>query len=151
MKRLLLVALFLPLLGCGGDATGPRQASVSGTWRFSYNSMAGTVQGVTVTCNVSALDFNLTQSGNTFSGIQVGTGNMSCSAPGVTPFSYSVVGETIVNGQITGSSISFRLGSVTGQNTAAVAGTSMSGTAQWVIPVDNAALTLNGQFTAAKM
>lgn len=151
MKRLLLIVFGLGLSACAGDATGPKDASVAGTWRFSYSNMTGALQGITVSCSGGPFDFSVTQSGSTFSGVQVGLANLVCTSQGQTLFSQSVAGETIVNGQVTGSSVTFRLGSIAGQHTATVSGTSMSGSAQWIFADASTSLILSGQFTAARM
>lgn len=137
------------LTGCS-DATGPSAPNLAGTWRFVYSNMAGTVEGVTIACNIGA-DFTITQTGSAFSGVQVGPARMTCSALGQPVVDEIVSGETIVNGQATGASITFRLGSIQGQSSGTVNGTSMSGTAQWLFVSGNSAMTLNGNFTAAKL
>jgi hypothetical protein len=154
MKRLVMLALllFVPLsvTACSDDddPTG-LETSLNGTWRFSYNNMTGTLLGIPVSCSAAAVDFNLTTTGTTFSGIQVGTATGSCTLAGQTT-QQVLSGETIVNGTISGSTITFRLGTLAGQNTATVTGTSMTGTAQWIYALNNQTITLNGQFTAAK-
>lgn len=149
MKRFLMLALLLPLFACGDDSTGPEE-NLNGTWRFTYSNMTGSFIGTNVTCNVTALDATLTVTGNTFSGIQQGSGSMTCNVGGQTQV-FQLTGNTIVDGQISGSTVTFRLGSVNGQHTATLSGTSMTGTAQWVITQGNASITLNGQFAAAKI
>jgi hypothetical protein len=149
MKRFLMLVLLLPLFACGDDSTGPEE-NLNGTWRFSYSNMTGSYIGITVTCTVTAVDVTLTTSGNTFSGIQQGTGRLTCTGGGQTLADSQIAGETIVNGQINGSTVTFRLGSINGQHTGTITGTSMTGTAQWIISSGNVSVTLNGQFTAAK-
>lgn len=149
MKRSLLLSLVVVVAACGGDATGPKNASVGGTWRFAF-TLSGTMSGVAVTCTVGGADFNLTQSGNTFSGVQVGTGTLTCTAPGTQAFNEQIAGETIVNGQINGNAVTFSLGSIPGQHSGSISGTSMSGTAQWNLP-GATPIVLGGQFTAAKL
>ena len=156
MKRLVMLALllFVPLsLTACSDDDDPSglESNLNGTWRFSYNNMTGAVLGLTVACNVTAVDFNLTTSGTTFSGVQTGTGRLTCTLAGQPYVDTPFAGETIVNGQISGSQITFRLGTLTGQNTATVTGTSMTGTAQFIVTQGNQSVTLNGQFTAAKI
>jgi hypothetical protein len=145
-----MLVLLLPLFACGDDSTGVED-NLNGTWRFSYSNMTGSYIGVTVSCNVSALDAVLTVTGNTFSGIQQGTGTMNCTIAGQSQ-QFALSGNTIVDGQINGSNVTFRLGTTAGgQHTGTVTGTSMTGTAQWVITQGNQSITLNGQFTAAKI
>jgi hypothetical protein len=151
VKRFLVLAVLLPLFACGDDDPTGLDVDLNGTWRFSYTNMTGTYIGVTVSCSVTQVDFTLTRTGDTFSGVQVGSGRVTCNAAGQTLVDTDVSGETIVNGQISGSQLTFRLGSIPGQNTATISGTSMTGTAQWVLTQGNASVTLNGQFTAAKV
>jgi hypothetical protein len=152
MKRFLMLALLLPLFAaCGDDDSTGVQSDLNGTWRFSINNMTGTTLGVNINCNVTAVDFTLTTTGNTFSGIQVGTGRITCTGGGQTVADQTFAGETIVSGQINGSQVTFRLGTINGQHTGTVSGTSMTGTAQWVLTSGNFSVTLNGQFTAAKL
>ncbi|MGH7468843.1 MAG: hypothetical protein ACRENP_12875 [Longimicrobiales bacterium] len=151
MKRLLLGALSISLVACSSDTSGPSNAELAGSWRFSYVNMTGGVQGAVLTCNVASLDFTITQTGTTFSGVQNGAGRMSCVSGGQTIVDQLIGGETIVGGQITGQSITFRLGTIAGPHSATVAGTSISGTAQWVFPAGTTTVTMNGQFTAARM
>ena len=149
MKRVLMLALLLPLFACGDDSTGPDE-NLEGTWRFSYANMTGATLGINVTCSVNTVDFTLTRSGSTFSGIQQGSGRIVCNSAGQTTDS-QVAGETIVNGQINGSTLTFRLGTIPGQHTGTMTGNSMTGTAQWIYTSGNLTVTLNGQFTAAKI
>lgn len=151
MNRFLLLTITLGVLACGGDATGPQNASVAGTWRFNYTGMNATVQGSTMSCTAGPLDFAITQNGTAFSGTQVGSGAIACTAPGQEPLNDMISGETIVGGQVSGSAVSFRLGSIAGQHTGTVAGGSMSGTAQWIFSEGAMSLTLSGQFAATKL
>src|SRR5688572_21135408 len=83
MRRFLMLALLLPLFAaCGDDDSTGLDANLNGTWRFSINNMTGTALGVPISCNVSSADFTLTTTGNTFSGIQTGTGRFVCTAGG---------------------------------------------------------------------
>ncbi len=151
MNRFLLLTITLGVLACGGDATGPKNASLAGTWRFNYTGMSATVQGATFSCTAGPLDFNITQNGSAFSGSQVGSGAISCTAPGQDPLNDVISGETIINGQVSGSGVSFRLGSIAGQHVGTVIGSSMSGTAQWIFSEGSMTLTLSGQFAATKL
>ena len=150
MKRALVLAFLLPLFACGDDSTEP-DLGLDGTWRFSYGNMTGSYIGINVTCNATAVDFTLTQTEDTFSGVQVGSGRVTCTGGGQTLVDNPVTNFTIVEGQINGNAVTFRLGLIAGQHTATVTGTSMSGTAQWILTSGNISVTVNGQFTAAKM
>jgi hypothetical protein len=148
MRKPLTVLVAVLLAACS-EASGPTEISVAGSWRFTFSGLGSAPQfPPTVTCSVTAADFTLTQSGSTFSGIQIGTARATCTQSGQVVVDVSIENETIVNGQISEASVTFRLGSIPGQHTGAVSGTSITGTAQWIL---DAGLTLNGQFTAAKL
>src|SRR5262245_19971717 len=80
MKRLPILALAV-LLGCGGENNNvvPPATLVAGTWRFRYTNLTATIQGVGVSCGPVSLDFSITQGLLTFTGVQVGTGTLTCS------------------------------------------------------------------------
>ena len=146
MRRAWLVLPFL-LLGCGGgDSTGPSTAEVGGSWRFSWSNLSGSG----VSCNASG-DFQLTQSGTTFSGVQYGTGTIICLAGGES-LTDLIVGETLAAGQVNGSAVSFRIGSVQSTHSGTVSGGSMSGTATWTFDLgDGLVVNLAGQWTAVRL
>jgi hypothetical protein len=150
VKKALVFVLLLPLLACGDDSTEPG-LELDGTWRFTFGNMTGSYIGIAVSCNATAVDFTLTQTGNTFSGVQVGSGRITCSGGGQTLLDNPVANLTIVEGTVAGNTIAFRLGLIAGQHNATVTGTSMTGTAQWILASPQASVTVNGQFTAAKM
>jgi hypothetical protein len=152
MRPLAWLFLLLGFIACGSDGpTGAGSSTLNGSWRFTFTNMSGVVQEVTVTCTATSIDFRLTQSGNSFSGIQVGTGRITCSAQGDVIIDEPIDSETIVNGTINGANVSFRLGSVPGQHTGTRSGTSITGTATWEFTEEGVTITLNGQFTAAKL
>lgn len=155
-SRASFALLALTLAACGGDSgTSPTPtptANVAGTWRFSWNSLNGTFQGTFVQCSAQ-LNMSLTQTANTFSGTQAAPlGRLTCSAGGVQVLDEPIGGETLVNGQINGTAISFRLGTVNGPHNGTIAGTSMSGNGTWNIPQTvGGVLVLNGEWTAVKL
>lgn len=156
MRPLTLVlasCLALGTAACGGDGVtdSDNTPSVVGTWQFNWNSLSGTYDGITVTCR-SALNFTLSQTGTTFSGIEATPiGFISCDALGEEIINATVSDETIVNGQLNGTNVSFRLGSVNGNHTGTVSGTSMTGSGTWNIPQTvGGNLVLTGEWTAAK-
>lgn len=110
--------------------------------------MSGMLEGVQFSCTAGSMDFSITQTGGSFSGVQTGTGRLVCSTASEIVVDTFISGETIVNGQITGSSLTFRLGSIDGAHSATVSGTSMTGNAHWLFEDGP---TLSGQFTAVKM
>jgi hypothetical protein len=96
-------------------------------------------------------DFQVNQSGATFSGVQVGTGTILCLAGGET-LSELIAGETLASGQISGNAISFRIGSVQSTHNGTVTGGSMSGTATWTFDLgDGLVVNLAGQWTAVRL
>jgi hypothetical protein len=153
MKRLPILALAL-LLGCGGSDHNnvvPPETLVSGTWRFNYTNMAGQLHGLPVTCTPVSLDFSITQGLFTFSGVQVGTGTITCSTVAGVVTERVITGETITKGQIDGNTILFRLGGIPGSHTAVVTRTAINGMAQWVLTAGNVTLILSGQLSAARL
>jgi len=154
MKRLPLPILGLALLlGCGGANNNvvPPEDLVAGTWRFNYTNMGGSLQGLPVTCTPVTLDFSITQGLFTFTGVQVGSGTITCSTAAGVVTNRAITQETITRGQIDGRRIVFRLGQIPGSHTADVGPTSISGVAQWVLTAGNVLLILNGQFSATRL
>jgi hypothetical protein len=145
-----LLAALLFAVACS-ESSGPEDAQVDGTWRFSYNNMTGSLQGITVSCTVSTADFVITQTGSTFSGIQQGSARMTCASGAQTVSDGLVSGETIVDGEVSGNTLSFRLGSISGPHNGRVSGGSMTGTCQWVFASGNTTITLTGDFNAARL
>ncbi|MGH7497722.1 MAG: hypothetical protein ACREL3_02600 [Gemmatimonadales bacterium] len=138
--------LALVLTGCGGgDATGPSNASVAGTWTMSLSNLSGSG----VSCNLSATPVTIAQSGTTFSGTY-GPGTLSCFA-GSQSNSVQIQG-TIVNGTVDGNAVVFDLDTQDFHQTGSVAGNSMSGTARWTIDLGGSSgiVVLNGNWSAAK-
>ena len=151
VRLALALTLSLALAACGGDSsTGPQNANIAGTWRFSWTNMAGSVQGIPYSCNVSVADFVITQSGSGFSGVQQGNALMLCFVLGETTEDL-FGGETIVGGSVNGSQVSFRLGTLEGQHSGTTAGTSISGSAQWRIVVEGVSVNFAGAFTAVRI
>jgi hypothetical protein len=152
MRPLASLLLLLICVACSSDGpTGTSTSALNGTWRFTFTNMSGVSLGGTVTCTATLIDFRLTQSGSRFSGVQVGSGRITCSGQGDVIVDEPVDSETIVNGRINGSNVSFRLGSVPGQHTGTVSGSSIPGTATWEFTEGTETTTLNGQFTAARL
>ena len=155
MRKQLWALMALALVACGGDSTGPSNTppNVAGAWRFTWANMDATVDGETIVCT-AIMDFNLNQSGATFSGVQTQTlGNMTCTILGEgTVLDEALGGETIINGQLTGQQVSFRLGTVDGTNTGTISGTSMTGNASWVFDLGGGtSVSLTGTWSAAKL
>lgn len=155
MRRHLLALVVAGVVACGGDSTGPSDGppNVAGTWRFSWANMDATLDGETVVCT-AVMDFNLTQAGSAFSGVQTQTlGNLTCTIIGEGTILDEPIGaETIINGQLSGQQVSFRLGSVDGTNTGSVNGPSMTGNASWVFDLGGGtSVALTGSWSAARL
>ena len=154
MKRFGMLALTLLLISCGDDSTEP-DAELDGTWQFTYSSISGSLIGLTVSCTVTPVTFTITQSGNTFTGTQVGTSQLTCSAGALGTLQQPLTSYAIDNGQLSGSSVTFRFrnsagAGLEGQNSETLSGTSMSGTTQLTVTVGTTPVTLTGQFTAQR-
>src|SRR5215470_16274306 len=152
MKRLLILALAV-LLGCDNNNNNvvPPETLVAGTWRFRYTGMSGSIQGMGVSCGPVELDFSIRQGLFDFTGVQVGTGTVTCSTNVAPLISHVIAGEAITNGKIDGRSIGFRFGRIPGLQNGIVGLTSITGTAQWILVSNNVTLVLNGQFTAVRL
>lgn len=146
MRSLALTILALAALtGCGGDSTGPSDASVAGAWTLTLSNLSG--QGVS--CNLSSTPLTITQSGTTFSG-SYGPGAFRCSA-GSESTSGQIQG-IVVNGTIDGNAVAFDMDTQDFHQAGSVAGTSMSGTARWTFDLGGSIgiVVLNGNWAAAK-
>lgn len=140
--------MILGILACGGDnGAGPGSTDVTGSWSASLSNLTGE----SVSCSsTSPTQLTLNQSGATFSGSYSG-GELFCTAPGSTG-PVPVGTGSVVNGTLSGTSLSFDLDTPDFHHEGVVSGTSMSGTAQWTLdfglPVGQ--VTLNGTWEAAK-
>ncbi len=158
-RRFLILALALPLVACGDDSTGPSNVEIEGSWRFTFDNITGeSLLGEAVSCDTESIEFAMTQTGTTFSGVQVGNVILTCTADGALLVEGLVAGLTIVNGQVSGSAVTFGFATVTfdvgllsGQHIATVSGTSMGGTAQWIVTAENLTLLLTGELTAVRL
>lgn len=149
--RSLIPLLALTAAGCESCVTGPSEANIHGTWSFAWNSLTGTLQGVEVTCRAEML-FNMTQSGNTFSGTQGFPTTMTCYGLGSIVLEQPIQGETIVNGRVSANVVSFRLGSVNGPHSGNVGPLAMGGSGTWNVPrPGESTLLLTGEWTARSM
>jgi hypothetical protein len=145
-KRIGYLALVLVSAACS-DSTGP-EADLTGTWRFNYFDMSGPYQGATLSCDIDTADFTITQTGSTFFGDQIGSARMTCTAFGQLVVDELIGGESIENGQVSGRNVTFRLGTISGQHSGRISGSSISGTAQWTMSDGSRSITLNGDFEA---
>jgi hypothetical protein len=136
------------ILACGdNNGSGPGSTDITGSWSASLSDLSGS----SVNCSsTSPTLLTLTQTGETFSGSYSG-GELFCTAPGGTG-PVPVGTGSVVNGTLSGTSLSFDLDTPDFHHEGVVSGTSMSGTAQWTldfgIPVGE--VTLNGTWEATK-
>ena len=131
--------------GCGGgDSTGPK-TNLSGNWIYSASNLSA---GGSLTCNVSGVGVSITQSGSTFSGSYNG-GTISCTDPSGT-YGGAIGSGTVVNGALSGNSVSFDLDTSDWHDTGSVNGSSMSGTVVIHLVVNGSAVIVSGSWGAAR-
>lgn len=139
MRILTALLLALTLAACGSDSSGPK-LDLTGDWRLTE-----TLGWSNVTCSTS-MDVSVTHTGTSITGVQVGTGSLSCFGPGGS-LNEPIRGETLV-GTLTRGALTFRYGSTgfdwTHEGTANQ--NSWSGTSQWDLGGD----LFNGSFTAVR-
>jgi hypothetical protein len=147
--RLGVLGLVLSLLSaCGGDSpTGPKTADISGTWRITFTNMSGSG----VTCGTSAIDYVISQNGDTFTGTSNSTYSLGCT-DGVSSQSETLTGAIITNGHLSGSSITFDLATSAAHQMGTISGNSVSGSATWTIDLGTSgSVVLRGQFGGARL
>ncbi len=146
-----IALLALIAAGCQSCMTGPAEANIHGLWSFSWNNLTGSLQGVQVTCRAEVL-FEMTEAGHTFSGTQGFPTTMTCYGLGSMVLEQPIRGEKIVNGQVSGNAVTFRLRSANGPHTGTVSPLSMTGSGTWNVPQTGGdTLVLNGEWTARSM
>jgi hypothetical protein len=150
MHRLPVLGLLVCSLACGDDdnGNGPTFISVNGSWNVSITNMTGSG----AQCSTSSpIQINLLQSTTTFSGSYGGGGVLTCTSP-VGSFSAATGSGSVLNGEISGSQISFDLGSADFHHEGTVSGSSMTGTATWTFQSGSAGAlgVLTGTWTATK-
>ena len=150
ISRWSLLAIFAVglLTACGNDSgTGPSTPNIAGTWRITFTNLSGSG----VSCGTTAIDYVITQSGNTFTGNSGSTYTFSCT-DGVNTVSQSITGAVITNGQITGTSISFDLATNAAHQTGTLSGNSISGTSTWTLDLGSSGtVVLSGQFGGLRL
>lgn len=141
----MVVALFT-LNACGGDSTGPKTPKVDGTWSLTLTNMSGSG----VSCNWSGATMTLAQNGTNFSGSYSG-GTLTCTSGGESA-SGSVGSGAVINGTVSGNSVSFQLDSPDMPLTGTITDRSMSGTGilRYDFGEPYGVVTLNGNWGAAK-
>ncbi len=143
MRRLLIPAVVLVLVACGGDSSGPG-TNLTGSWLYSVSNL--TTGGLT--CASSGTTLSITQTGNTFSGSYSG-GTLTCTtASGTT--SVLIGTGTVVSGSLSGNTVSFNLDTSDWHNVGTLSGGSMSGTVTVLLTLNGTNYTLTGHFGAAR-
>jgi hypothetical protein len=117
----LAIAASLSSSGCGDDATQPGP-DVNGTWEYNATNIAGTG----VSCGISGITMNLSQSGSTFTGTY-SPGSVTCTGPGGT-FTDQFDPGVVANGSLIGNNVSFDFDTSDMRHTGTLAGNSISGT-----------------------
>lgn len=141
-----IVALSSFIGACGGDATGPQLADVTGTWALTLSNLSGSG----VACSATGVTANLTQSGSTFTGSYSG-GTITCMAAGQTASQPMATGD-IINGKVDGNQVTFDVDTTDAPFTGTVDGNAMTGTG--TVTYDAGAplgvIVLTGNWEAAK-
>jgi hypothetical protein len=147
MRPILAPALLLlALAACGGDSPSePSDADIDGPWRISYSNLSGS--GLTCGTPVAA-NLDLNQNGGAFTG-SYGPLTLRCT-DGNTSAEASFEG-VVANGTVDVNAVSFDLDTQDFHQTGTVSGTSMSGTARWVVDIGGGTtVTLNGNWSAVR-
>ncbi len=149
MCRCWLALTLAAVAACGGDdsGTGPvGSINVGGTWNLSVSNMSGSGASCSTSDPIHA---TIRQTGSSFTGTYSG-GILGCLTP-TESFSSAIGSGAITNGEVTGNTISFDLGSY-GHHDGTISGNSMSGSAEWTyqfgLPLNEVSLT--GGWSATK-
>ena len=149
-KMIVACVSVIAIAACGSsDSTtgpaGPTNANVAGSWNYSATNLTGGG----VSCSVSGTVMTFTQAGATFSGTYSG-GTLICGAPGVPNQTAPIGSGTIASGTVSINNVSFNFDTSDWQNTGAISGNTIAGTAV-VRTTDGSTTTLlTGNFSATK-
>src|SRR5579872_3135823 len=116
-----VATLAAAIAACSSGSSTEPSANVTGQW-----ALTGTFANATDTILVNATVMTLTQSGSTFSGAYTG-GTFTCSAAGSRYDCTPTYGGQIINGQMSGASVTFAVDTTAQPFQGTVSGTSMSG------------------------
>lgn len=143
---LALAATLFTLSACGSDSTGPATPKVDGSWSLSLTNVSGSG----ISCNWSGGSMNLVQSGDTFRGTY-GGGTITCSGGGES-VSQTMGSGSVINGSVSGNSVSFQLDTPDYPFTGTITGSSMSGTCslRYDLGEPYGVITLSGNWGAGK-
>jgi hypothetical protein len=136
--------LVLVLAGCS-SSTSPND-SVNGSWSYQASNLAG--DGVS--CSVTGATLTLSQTGSTFSGAY-SNAKITCQVGGQQAVLGTFSGN-VVNGVVSGDSVSFDFDTNAFTNTGTISGATMSGNASATENVGGAIgkVTLSGQWSATQ-
>ena len=136
--------LVLFVAGCS-SSTSPNE-SVNGSWSYQASNLAG--DGVS--CSVTGATLTLSQTGSTFGGTY-SNAKITCQAGGQQAVLGTFSGN-VVNGLISGDSVSFDFDTTAFTNAGTISGSSMSGSATATENVGGAIgkVTLTGQWNATQ-
>ena len=133
----------LTILACGGDEipSAPRVPDVAGVWTANWSNL--NTNGLS--CLASGVHLTLTQYGTRFSGTY-NSGTLACND--------SVMGTPngmVVNGLLNGNGVTFQLDTPNLQQGGELSGSSMNGTAVWLVAGTNGQpVTLVGTWMATR-
>ncbi|HEY3935408.1 MAG TPA: hypothetical protein VGL65_12420 [Gemmatimonadales bacterium] len=153
LLSLAIAAGICAITACSGTPV-PDPPDVSGIWTFTYTNLSsGAIQ-----CH-GTLTLNISQTGEVFTGQQLGTGTIGCNGavPAfamVAPDDSNVVigGEVLHAGRSDGGDVAFALEQLDSQDAGSVTSPSaMSGTSTWNLPIQpHGTLLLHGNWSAVK-
>ncbi len=140
----LAALLVLVVAGCS-SSTSPNE-TVNGSWSYQASNLAG--DGVS--CSVTGATLTLSQTGSTFTGTY-SNAKITCQAGGQQAVLGTFSGN-VVNGLISGDSVSFDFDTTAFTNAGTISGSSMTGSATATENVGGAIgkVTLTGQWNATQ-
>ncbi|MGH7472130.1 MAG: hypothetical protein ACRENP_29620 [Longimicrobiales bacterium] len=141
------LAAGLCVAACGDNAfvsgVTSESSNVSGSWSYSASDVAGGG----LSCNITGVTINLTQTQSTFSGTVIG-GHLRCLQSTTVVIDNPLANDVIANGRVTGSSVSFDIGTPDVHHSGTMNGNSITG--QLTIRADTTGVPLTGRYTMAR-
>lgn len=148
---ILVVAILPVFAACGGDddgPTGPSTAQIDGAWTYAFSNITGSTGTTNITCSAGNVSIDIDQTGTTFTGSYFAPA-LTCAGPSGS-FTDGPFAGSIVNGSISGTSVSFDFDTSDWRQTGTVSGNSMNGTVTVRFQVDAAQILLSGNWSAAR-
>ncbi len=142
----LVTGLFVSACGENAFLTGVQSevGDVTGSWTYHARGVAGGG----LSCDITGVTINLTQTNSTFTGTVVG-GYLKCIQGGQIVIDDPLADDVIANGRISGATVSFDIGAPDVHHSGAIAGNSMTG--QITIRADSGtAATLTGPYSMVR-